>query len=381
LLSVVPLSSIIAVPLVDNFNFNVLYKAALYSFLPGTVLMFFFMNNVRLNKKFPLYSLDWASFFFYTSGFCLFGYMTIYGQQFEWFEDRSIILAFFTLIILIILFAVRQKSAKRPYLYLSVLKIGEFRIAAGLLFVLYICRGSFGVTTTFMGTALGMDPQNISYLLYYNIAAIIISVTISSRLVLRKKPLRLILIYGFGLLLLFHGCMCFLFSSQIDAADLIIPVILQGLGAGMIMAPIILFLVSSSPLQYGNTGSGIGILVRFSGFCTSIALINYFQMERQRYHFNRFQEQLAISPQFLSERLSKFKLSFLSKGQPEDKASAIAFKLTEKTVSAQAQIKYAVDYYELISCLLVVIILAVILLPSIKNTIGKKIRKEAPAVY
>lgn len=382
LLSVIPFSSAATALIVDTFSFNVLYKVALYSYLPGAFLICISMNNIRFHRKMPLYQLDWASFLIYTSGFCLVGYVAVYGQQYDWFDDRRIIMAVYAIVGLIVLFLIRQRNLKRPYIYLQVFKNRNFILAAVLLYILYIARGAFGVTTSFMGTVLGLDPIHIGYLMLYNIAGIVTAVVISSRLILSKKPMRLILIYGFSIMLVFHVTMCFIFTTQVDAVDLIIPVILQGLGAGMLMTPIILFLVSSAPTKYGNTGSAVGILIRFSGFCSSIALTNYFQLYRQTDHISRYQDDLTVMNPFAEQKLMLVKQSMIGKGVAPDQAVKIANSLFNKGISTQAQLRFALDYYQLISCLLFGILLLVILFPSINRTIiNLKAKQPAPVAY
>lgn len=176
--------------------------------------------------------------------------------------------------------------------------------------------------------------------------------------------------------------MCFLFTTQVDASDLIIPVVLQGLGVGMLMAPIILFLVSSSPARYGNTGSAVGSFVRFSGFCSSIALTNYFQLYRQNDHFNRFQEQFSTLNPAVEQKLTALKQSMIGKGIAPDQATKIANSLFNKSINNQAQLRFALDYYQMISWLLFALLLLIILFPSISRTmINLRSKQPAPIVY
>ena len=151
LLVIIPFTTLITASVIDNFNFNVIYKCALYSYLPGAAIMFVIMNNVRLTRKLPLALLDWPSFVMYTVALCLIGYVLIYGQQYEWLDDNRIVISVIAIVLLLILFIVRQLTAKRPYLYLQVFKNPKFTLGAILLFVFYICRGSFGITTSFLG--------------------------------------------------------------------------------------------------------------------------------------------------------------------------------------------------------------------------------------
>lgn len=380
LASVIPLSTAVAAPIVDNYSFNALYKFALFSYVPGTVLILIFMNNVRFNRKNPLYQIDWPSFLLLTISFALVGYVAIYGQQYDWFDDQRIVAVFISIFVLIITFIIRQLHTKRPYIHLQVLKVRNFIIGIGLLYILYIIRGAFGITTSFMSNVLGFDPAYVGYMMLFNITGIVISVVISSRMILAKKPVQLIFIYGFSLLLIFHLYMGFLFTTQVDPLSMVFPMVLQGLGVGMLIAPIILFVVSSSPVKYGGTGSAMGILVRFSGFCSSIALINYFQLYGQNNHTNRFQDQLNILSPAAVERLNTFKQILIGKGVPVDQSAKIANSLLSKNISVQAQMRFGMDYYIFISCLIISVLLLVILIPSINRTIIRVKSKQKPNI-
>jgi hypothetical protein len=233
-----------------------------------------------------------------------------------------------------------------------------------------------------MGGTLGLDPVHIGYLLLYNIAGIIVSVIIASRLVLLKKSTRLIFIYGFTILLIFHVWMLFVFNTQVDTSDLIVPLILQGMGAGMLMVPIILFTVSALPSRFGNTGSAVGIFIRFLGFSSSIAIINFFQLYCQRSHLNRFQDNLSALDPVAVQRLANYKLALINRGAAPDQAIKIANGLFNKGIGVQAQLKFSVDYYHWISWLIVGAILLIALFPSVASTnINVKANQPAPVTF
>lgn len=382
LLCIIPFTTIITASIIDTFDYNVVYKCAIYSYLPGAVLVYLVMNNVRLNKKIPMYQIDWPNFVIYAFGLALIGYVLVYGQQYDWLQDMRILKSVIAIVILFIVLIIRQLHLKRSYLQFHVFKYRNFRIGAFLLFIFYVCRGSFGITTNYLGTVLGMDPFHIGYLMIYNIVGILISVVIASRLVLLKTSMRLILVYGFGLLLIFNVMMYFLFQGQNNSSVFIIPLVLQGIGSGMLMVPIILFMVSSVPPKFSPTASAVGIFFRFSGFCSSIALINYFQLYNQNNHYNRFQEQLSVLNPIAVHRLNMYKQALVARGMAADRAGGIANGLLVKRIAVQAQIRSAMDYYQLISCVLLIIILLVVLIPSINKTvINVRSNQPVPIAY
>lgn len=378
LLCIIPFTTIITAPIIDAFDYNVLYKCAIFSYLPGSVLIVIIMNNVRLNKKTPLYQIDWPSFVLYSFGLALVGYVLVYGQQYNWLQDMRIVKSIIAIVVLFAVLVVRQLNLKRPYINFKLFKYKNFRIGFTLLFAFYVCRNSFGITTTYFATILGMDPTHIGYLMLYNILGILISVLVASRLVLLKVHIRLILFYGFGLLLVFNIMMYLLFQAQNDSNVFIIPLIIQGMGSGMLMVPIILFMVSSVPPQLAPAASALGIFFRFSGFCTSIALVNYYQLYNQNNHYNRFQEQLSPLNPMVLHRLALYKQSLVARGAATDRAVNMANGLLGKSIAAQAQLRSAMDYYQLVGCILLAVIILVAFFPSINKTIIN-VRTNQPA--
>jgi DHA2 family multidrug resistance protein len=382
LLCSTPLSLLLTAHLIDSYNYNLLYKAIIFFYIPGAVCLFCIMNTVRLHKKIPLYQIDWASFVISATFLCLLGYIFIYGQQYYWFQDQRIVRSTVALLVLLAIYIFRQSRLKRPAHDFNILKYRNYVVGIFLVFVLYIARGSLNMTTSYFASALGMDPIHIAYVMLANIVGIIIGGLISSRMLIQHRKMRLILIYGFCLLLIFHVLMVFLFSTQADASSFIIPLICQGFGAGMLMAPLIVFTVSSVPAIMASTASGIGVLVRFLGFCSSIAMINFYQLYNKTNHINRFQERLTSLNPVAVERLSMYKKMFIAKGVPADQATKMANGLLSRTLDLQAQLRSAVDYYKMISSLLVVVILIIALIPYISRTIiNLKSRQPAPASY
>jgi DHA2 family multidrug resistance protein len=378
LLCISQFTLMVTAPLVDAYDYNVLYKAIIFLYLPGTFLLFFMLNNVRFSRKFPLYQVDWASFVIYAAALCLIGYVLVYGQQYDWFEDRRIVWSTVGIVVLLGLHLLRQTRMKHAYLTLKVFKYRNFTIGAILVFVLYICRGAMGLSNTYFATVLGMDPIHTSYLLLVNSAGIILSVVVSSRLIIMERPMRFIWMAGFVFLLIFHLWMRLLFSTQANLSEFFIPLFLQGLGAGTLMTPIIVFMVSSVPVQLGGTASATGVFFRFTGFCSSIALINFFSIHKQTEHLNRFQQSLSALDPALVARVNGYRQMLVGKGMTADQASRLANALLSRSVHTQTQLRYAMDYYEFISWLILGIIMLIALYPYISQTIVN-VKSNQPA--
>jgi DHA2 family multidrug resistance protein len=193
-----------------------------------------------------------------------------------------------------------------------------------------------------------------------------------------ERPMRFIWMAGFVFLLIFHLWMRLLFSTQANLSEFFIPLFLQGLGAGTLMTPIIVFMVSSVPVQLGGTASATGVFFRFTGFCSSIALINFFSIHKQTEHLNRFQQSLSALDPALVARVNGYRQMLVGKGMTADQASRLANALLSRSVHTQTQLRYAMDYYEFISWLILGIIMLIALYPYISQTIVN-VKSNQPA--
>lgn len=380
LICMIPFNNFITADLIDTFNFNVLYKGVMFSYVPSLVLLAVIMNNVRLNVKFPLYLLDWASFSLYAVFLSLLGYILVYGQEYYWFQDSRIVNSSLAGILLLIIFIIRQYTLKRPYFDLEVFKYRNFKVGALILFILYICRFASGLTSAYFSNVLGLDPIHISYINLFTILGIILGVITSCVMVLQKRPIRLIWVYGFLILLGYHISMFFLLSVNANENTFYLPLTAQGFGVGMLMTPTIIFMIAATPVRLGPTAAGICLFVRCSGFFASIAIMNYFDLFSKSKHFNTFQDQLTSLNPVTTEALAKHSRDLIHHGVNADKAVKLSQKLLVRAIDVQGQIRYTMDYFEMISWLLIFTITLIALFPYINRTV-MNLRSDRPAPF
>ncbi len=377
LVSMIPFNNLVTAEVVDAFNFNVLYKCAMFSYLPSLGLLLLIMNDVRLTTKFPLYQLDWASFFFYAVILCLIGYIMVYGQQYYWLDDQRIYYSCVAISGCAIVFIIRQLKMKRPYFYLEVFKYRNFWVGGLLLLIFYICRFAFGVATRHFQFVLKLDPIHIGYITLWNIAGIVAGVVLACAYTLRYKPIRLLWIYGFLILLVYHAWMIFLFVPQANESAFYVPLFLHGLGVGLLIAPTTIYVITSVPEKLSSTAAGICLFTRCFGFYLSIALINYFELFANSKHYNTFQFYVSKENSVFGQVFSRYQEALLSHGASPSVTVRAGTKLLDEALRTQSRIRFAVDYYEMICVLLVFTIILVSLFPYINKTLAS-LRRGLP---
>ncbi|WP_291910587.1 MFS transporter [Chitinophaga sp. CB10] len=375
-------TSLVTAPIIDNYEYNVLYKVMIYTFIPGAVLLLLLMNRIHLVRRMPLYQLDWGSFVLYAPLLICLAYVLIYGQQYYWMSDPAIFRSLLAVLGLGIVFVLRQIFRKRPLINMQVFRYRNFIFGAVLVGLLYLVRGAFSVTTSYFSVVLGMDPIHIYELFIYNIVGVIIGSLMAARWIVKKRPTQLIWLAGFSLMFGFHTWMYFHFATEADAVTFIIPLIVQGAGAGLLMAPIVLFTISSVPFELSQSAAAIGVFVRFTFFSASTALINFFSLYYAKIHGTRMSDTITSVEPGLQSRLHTYQAALQSRGIPADQAAKAATGLLSRAVQKQAFLKYAMDYYALVAILILVIMLVIIMAPFINRTIiNVKAKQPAAATF
>ncbi|UOE49092.1 transporter [Mucilaginibacter sp. SMC90] len=380
LVCMIPFNNFVTADLIDSFDFNVIYKGAMFSYLPGLALLSIIMNNARLNIKFPLYLLDWASFIWYGCFLCSLGYVLVYGQERYWLGDRGIFFASIFLAVSLLMFVLRQTALKRPYFKLQVFNYRNFILGGAVLFVLYLCRFTLNFSSAFFSGVFGFDPAHVSYINLFNIAGIVIGVIISCSFLLQHRPIRLIWIYGFLSLLAFHCWMYFLFSVAGNPSTYYIPLFLHGLGVGLLISPTIIFMVSAVPQTMVDTSAGICLFVRCFGFYASIALINYFDLLNKEAHLDALKGNATAANPLFKQAIIKQSKSLISHGVAKRQSAGFANRLVNKQFNIHAQIRSAMDYYELVIWMLIFTLVVIALFPYINKTVVR-FKKNQPAPF
>lgn len=380
LLCALPFNNFVTADLIDSFNFNMVYKVAVFSYLPCLALLLLSMNNIRLNIRFPLYQLDWGSFVLYSIILCLTAYVFLFGQEYYWLEDQRIRNSVIALVFTLLVYLLRQKRMKRPYLNLAIFRFRNYKLGILLLLIMYICRFASGLTNNFFATVLRFDPMHVSYINLVNLAGLVMGVIVACCLLLQKRSIRLIWLSGFSLLLAFHVLMFFLFATEANQDNFFVPLFLQGLGVGLLMVPTIVYALSAVPLSVGASAAAFCLTVRYLGFCISIALINYAELWGKGRHYSAFQDHLTRLDPAVKHVFNRQSPHLSAKGLLPSQLAKATNKIFLSSLNGQTQLRFAMDYYELMSWLLVGTLLVIAVFPHLNKTVAYlKSRRLSPS--
>jgi DHA2 family multidrug resistance protein len=162
--------------------------------------------------------------------------------------------------------------------------------------------------------------------------------------------------------------MCFLMTPDLSFADLLFPVLLQGAASGFLFVPIIIFTVSSLPVETGTTGLVVAAYARFAASTNSVAGYYNLQLYFNQHFKEGFLGYLTTDNVITADRLKGYQAMYTAKGFSVDQATALANAALGQGLAQQAQLLTNRAVFLTIALLLFGVAMLVLMIPAINKT-------------
>lgn len=340
-------NNLITADLIDQFNFNFLFQCVVLMYAINLLIVLCTMKlNVELRAT-PLVQLDFASFGLLSVVLIGLGYCSVFGQQYYWLQSEKIVIIVSISIIALITFIIRQFSLKRPYIQLTVLGFPKYIIGISLLFFMYICRFSFLYSGQFFSSVLGMDPRHVSYMYLLNLVGIVTGVAFSCYHLIKKHSIFIVWIIGFSCLFCYHFLMNQRMFYYGNETSYFLPMLLHGIGIGLIMVPTILYCISSVSYYLAPSAAAFCLFVRYLGYSVSGILVHYFSLYNTSMHKDRFLDYFQKSNALYVDRFVTLKTKLLKNGYNQTTVDNVTQAVLNKELNKYILLRSIMDYYTL----------------------------------
>lgn len=371
-------NNLVTADLIDEFNFDFLFQCAVLLYALNLFIVLVTMKINTETRSFPLLRLDLPGFILLSVFLTGVGYCCTFGQQYYWFESSELrAVAIFSLAALF-LFVVRQIVVKRPYINLKAVAYSKFLVGVALLFFMYICRFSFSYSGAFFHTVLGMDPRHVSYMYAVNLAGIVCGAGYSCLHLIKKRSVFTVWIPGFLSLFAYHFIMNREMAYYGNACSYYLPLLLHGIGIGLLMVPVILYCISSVPYYLAPSAAALCLLVRFLGYSVSNLLVNYYTLYHTTMHRDRFMEYFVKNNALYEDRLIFFRSKLLNAGYSEDRSAMAADMLMNTDLNKHILLRSVMDYYSLMMYLSLGILVFLVVYGLLQHKIRLSMRSILP---
>ena len=259
------------------------------------------------------------------------------GERFEWFDSAEITTYAIVCIVTLGLFIIRQLESEHPLVDFHLCKDTQY--SAGLVITFLLGASLYSTVFIFplyVQTLMGYTAWQTGLLILPSALASGITMPIVARLMGRGVSARTIIITGI-LLFLYSMWGHYHFTTESGIGDFLPPLILRGLGLGMIFMPLNTLTMANIPPPIRADATGLYNLTRQLGGSVGIAASATLFTKLSNIRRVALSDHLAGNNDLALERLTLLKTRILSLGTPDLLATLKAKALLNLQVVKQAQ--------------------------------------------
>jgi MFS transporter, DHA2 family, multidrug resistance protein len=227
--------------------------------------------------------MDWMGFATLALGIGALQLVLDRGNQDDWFSSQMLVFAAFVSMISFVIFIAYSLTGKHhPLFDLRIFKDRNFLVASLMMTTVGI--GFFGgmvLQSLFLQNFLGYPTFEAGlYMAPRGVASLLVMMFVGK--FSGRIPLRNFILVGI-LASIMGNYLMTSFTSDITANDLIVPMMLQGMGMGLIFVPISTLAFTTLPKETAAEAAGIYSLIRALGSALGISILaTYFSRDTQQ---------------------------------------------------------------------------------------------------
>ena len=259
------------------------------------------------------------------------------GERFEWFDSAEITAYAIVSFVAISVFIIRQLESRHPLVDLRLCKDTQYSAGLASTFLL----GASLYSTIFLfpvyvQTLMGYTAWQTGLLIFPSAMATGLTMPVVARLLERGVPGRGIIFTGI-LIFLYSMWGHYHFTTESGVDDFLLPLVIRGIGLGMIFMPLNTLTMASIPPQVRADATGLYNLTRQLGGSVGIAISTTLITKFSNIKLGALTDHLAGNNELALERLTLLKSRLSSLGTPDLLADLKARALLNLQVVKQAQ--------------------------------------------
>ncbi|MEG0931449.1 hypothetical protein [Algoriella sp.] len=248
---------------IENYDHNMMVYTVMAMHVIALLVYVFLFNQNRMFPKKPLYQLNLGGIFLMLISLISGAYFLVYGKKHYWFESNYITLSFFLCLFFAGLFILHQRTSKRPLFHFEVFKSERVILGIFIFFIFYLLRSCMSNIYQVMGSVWKWPWEYVLQIQYFNVAGSFLGILISVFLLIKKVDYRYIFTIGFFTLSISLLWFSYLFFPDTKVDAIAPPLMLEGLGQGLIFTPLVLYMIGSVHPNISGNVALIGTAARF----------------------------------------------------------------------------------------------------------------------
>lgn len=356
--------------IVDHFSWPYIFYINIPIGIVATLLTLMFVKSPKYGDKLKANQVDWWGIFFLASFIGSLQFVLEHGQQDDWFNDNLITGLSVVSVFGLLLFIQRELTYKHPIVNLKVLKNTNLRVGTIMSFIMgFGLYGSTFIVPIYTQSVLGWSATDAGLLLIPSSITTGIMMPFIGKMIQRGVPQAYMVAVGFLIFFFFTFWMHNIITPDTSADQMFWPLILRGVGLGLLFVPITTLSLSTLKGKQIGEGAAFTGMMRQLGGSFGIAIITTFMAifnQQHRVNLISHLDQTSFQVQQTVQRLQQ---GFMAKGFTFNEALAKAYKAIEFKVMVQSSVLTYMDIFMYLGILFLLCIPFILMIKKGKNKI------------
>ncbi|MGV9003878.1 DHA2 family efflux MFS transporter permease subunit [Flavobacterium sp.] len=356
--------------LVDNYSWPYIFYINIPIGIIATFLTLTYVRSPKYGNKLSANQVDWLGIFLLSAFVGSLQYVLEHGQQDDWFNDAVILSLSVTSVFSLFFFIWREMTYQFPIVNLRVLKDGNLRIGTIMTFILgFGLYGSTFIIPLYTQSILGWTATQAGLILVPSSLTTAILMPFIGKMIQRGIPQSYMVAAGFFIFFLFSYWMHTEMTPDTGVEHFFWPLILRGVGLGLLFVPITTLALSTLTGKSIGEGAAMSGMMRQLGGSFGIAIITTFIARFNQEHRVNLIGHLDPTKINVQDRITTLQRGFMSKGFSYDIALQKAHKVLDFTVTRQSTVLSYMDVFLYLGLLFLVCIPITLLIKKSKNKV------------
>lgn len=332
--------------LVENYSWPYIFYINIPLGIIATFLTITYVKSPKYGEKLKANQVDWWGIIFLMAFIGSLQFVLEHGQQDDWFDDNLIVFLSVLSIVGLLAFIWRELTYKHPIVNLTVLKDGNLRIGTIMCFILgFGLYGSTLILPIYTQSILGWTALDAGLLLIPGSITTAFMMPIIGKLIQRGVPQGYMVALGFLVFFIFTFWMHNIITPDTGEEHMFWPLILRGIGLGLLFVPITTLSLSTLKGKQIGEGAAFTGMMRQLGGSFGIAIITTFITRFTQEHRVNLNSHLNVTSLEVQQRIQQLQQGFMSKGFSSNEALGKAYQVMDLTILQQSTVMSYMDIF------------------------------------
>ena len=334
---------------VDHFSWPYIFYINIPIGIIATFLTLTYVRSPKFGEKLKASQVDWWGIALLAGFVGSLQYILEHGQQDDWFNDRIINILTLVSSVSFVFFIWRQLNYKHPIVNLRVLNL---RVGVIMSFVLgFGLYSSTFIIPIYTQSILGWSALNAGLILIPSSITTGIMMPMIGKMIQRGVPQAYMVAVGFLAFFIFSFWMHNVITPDTGTEHIFWPLILRGVGLGLLFVPITTLSLSTLKGREIGEGAAFTGMMRQLGGSFGIAIITTLIARLNQVHRVNLISHLDSTSFAVQQRVVQLQQGLMSKGYSFNESLNKAYKILEFNVMKQSAVLTYIDIFNYLGLL------------------------------